>query len=143
MEAILSPFTYTPVLPSMRSPLMSNSARLSMIDCSSYEDEIHVNAQYKTQIGVEILHVVVEIENGVGNKLSRRMVGDLRIMVGKEGDFAASLDAVKRVLVVVLVKQNVTFIAATSQGISDQSEAKESTTLEDAAQQSAHRTDLF
>ena len=127
----------------MRSPLMSNSARLSMIDCSSYEDEIHAIAQYKTQIGVEILHVVVEIENGVGNKLSRRMVGDLRIMVGKEVDFTASLDAVKRVLVVVLVKQNVTFIAATSQGISDQSEAKESTTLEDAAQQSAHRTDLF
>lgn len=44
MEAILSPFTYTPVLPSMRSPLMSNSARLSMIDCSSYENERHMNA---------------------------------------------------------------------------------------------------
>ena len=72
---------------------------------------------------MEILHVVVEIENGVGNKLSRRVVSDLRIMVGKERDFAASLDTVKRVFVVVLVKQNVAFIAATSQGISDHLEA--------------------
>lgn len=123
MEAILSPFTYTPVLPSMRSPLMSNSARLSMIDCSSYENEGHMNGQYKTQIGVEILHVVVEIENGVGNKLSRRVVSDLWITMGKERDLAASLDAVKRVFVVVLVKQNVAFIATTSQGISDHLEA--------------------
>ena len=102
-----------------------------------------MSAQYKTQIGVEILHVVVEIENGVGNKLSRRVMSDLRITMGKERDLAASLDAVKRVFVVVLVKQNVAFIAATSQGISDHLEAKESTTLEDAAQQSVHRTDLF
>lgn len=72
---------------------------------------------------MEILHVVVEIENGVGNKLSRRVVSDLRIMAGKERDFAASLDAVKRVFVVVLVKQDVAFIATTSQGISDHLEA--------------------
>ena len=77
---------------------------------------------------MQVLYIIIQIENRVGDQLPRSMVRDLHIETTIHLHFSASFDLEKRMLLVIPIKQYIRFISTSSESVSTLHKSKSSYT---------------
>ena len=67
---------------------------------------------------MKILHVVVEVENRIGDKLSGSVMCDLCVIRKWDANLSSHLDAIECVFVVILIEQDVALISSSAESVS-------------------------
>lgn len=67
---------------------------------------------------MKILHVVVEVENRIGDELSGSVMCDLCVSSKWDANLSSPLDAIECVFVVILVEQDVALISSSAESVS-------------------------
>ena len=67
---------------------------------------------------MKILHVVVEVENRIGDELPGSVMRDLCVSSKWDANLPSPLDTIECVFVVILVEQDVAFISSSAESVS-------------------------